>query len=77
MFGSCESYINFERYNSGGSDNDSSFPSIFLRNITIMAISEPEPKDEGSWACLHHRQPYSFLRQQLIFLFLVMKNMLF
>lgn len=77
MFGNCESSINFESNNSGESDNDSSFPSIFLGNITIMAIPNPEPKDEGSWACLHHRQPYSFLWQQLIFLLLAMKNMLF
>lgn len=45
MFISCDSSLNSESDISGGSDNDSSFPSIFPRSGKIMATSNPDPKD--------------------------------
>lgn len=45
MFESCGSSLNSESGSIDGSNSDTSFPSIFLVNRTIMAISTHEPQD--------------------------------
>src|SRR4051812_38195805 len=45
MFCSCESSLNSESDSSAGSDNYSSFHSIFLRNMKIVVTFNPQFKD--------------------------------
>lgn len=68
MFRSCESSLNSECDGSNETGRDSSFSSIFLWSTTIMAISDPKPKNvrevESAYTTNDHLIP---LHGQLMF----------
>lgn len=45
MFGRCDSSLKSESDSNDGAHSDSFFPSVFPRNVTLVAISDPMPKD--------------------------------